>query len=120
MKKTEKIGATTKIKVYKEGTNKSLFSLRLIIFDPTKHFVSTDEAKDYWRKKDKMSTKKMKEEFISIFAAGVQVGRGKKKHWEFNKINKVAADDAIAIFIVPKKYRKEANKAIQEMELWNV
>jgi hypothetical protein len=115
MKKQQAIAKATKIKVYKEGTKKSLFSLRLIIFDPAKHFVSTDEAKDHWRKKDHMSKQKMKDEFISIFAIGIPVGRGKKKHWEFNKVPKTEAD---AIFIVPKKYRKEAAKAIENLEFF--
>ena len=56
----------------------------------------------------------MKDEFTSIFAQSTVVGRGRNKHMEFNKSVKTAAD---VIFIVPKKYHREALKAIQELEI---
>ena len=58
---------------------------------------------------------KMKDEFCSIFGASTIVRRGKTKHLEFNKTTKDAAN---AIFIVPTKYRKEAYKEIQNLELF--
>ena len=104
----------TKVQIYKQGTKQKLYQLRLIIFDPKKYFVSTDVAKEIWRKADKISKAKMKDEFTSIFATSTVVGRGKNKHMEFNKSVKTAAN---VIFIVPKKYHREALKAIQELEI---
>lgn len=108
------IGKATKIQIYKQGTKQKLYQLRLIIFNPEKHFVGTDEAKEVWRKADKIGKAKMKDEFCSIFAVTTIVGRGRRKHTEFNKSVKTAAN---TIFIVPKKYHKEAMKAIQELEI---
>ena len=112
MKKS--IGKATKVQVYKQGTKQKLYQLRIIIFDPKKHFVGTDEAKEAWRVSDRISKAKMKDEFCSIFAQSTVVGRGRNKHIEFNKTTKTAAD---TIFIVPKKYHREALKAVQELEL---
>ena len=108
------VGSATKIFVYKEGTKKILYTLRIILFDPKKHFIGTDEAKEAWRKTDKIPTKKMKEEFCSIFAVSTKVGKGRNKHLEFNKTTKNAAN---VIFIVPTKYRRDAYKAIQDLEI---
>ena len=108
------IGKAEKIYRTKEGTKQILFTYRIIMFDPKKHFVSTDEAKEAWRKKDRISKKKMKEEFCSIYATSTVVGRGKNKHIEFNKSMKLGAN---VIFIVPTKYRTMANKDIVNLEL---
>ena len=119
MKKKEldgfKHAKATKIPIYKQGTKQRLYSLRTIIFDPDKCFVGTDIAKEHWRITDKVSKKKMSEEFCSIFAESVMVGKGRNKHLEFNKTTKTAVD---TIFIVPNKYRREAYKVIQELELF--
>lgn len=113
-----KIKKTGKVKVYivKPGTKKILFTIRGFMFDPDKHFIGTEEAKELVRKETRTSKAKMKDEYFSIFANGFVVGRGRKKHIEFNKIPKDAAN---AIFIVPKKYRVEAFKNIQDMELYS-
>ena len=97
----------------KPGSKKILFSFRFIMFDPIKHFVSTDEAKEIIRKRIRISKKKMKEEFCSIYATYTVVGRGRNKHIEFNKTTKTAAD---VIFIVPVKYRSMANKDLVKLE----
>ena len=112
---TKTIGKAAKVKVVKPGTKQILYTLRIITFDPKKAFVGTDDAKELWRKQDRIPKAKMKDEFCSIFAASTVVGRGKNKHLEFNKTTKDAAN---AIFIVPIKYRKEAYKEIQNLELF--
>lgn len=104
-----------KIPMYKPGTKQRWFTLRMIIFDPEKCFIGTDIAKEHWRLSDRIGKKKIAEEFCSIYAESVMVGRGKNKHFEFNKVAKTAAD---TIFIVPNKYRREAYKAIQELEIF--
>ena len=114
-KKKELIGKSAKIKIVKEGTKQILYTLRIIIFDPKKYFVGTDEAKEYWRKHDRISKARIKDEFGSIFATSTLVGRGKTKHFEFNKSTKKEAD---VIFIVPNKHKKEAFKKIQELEFY--
>ena len=119
MKKKElegfKKAKSGKIPVYKAGTKQRIFTLRMVVFDPNKCFIGTDMAKEYWRVSDKIGKKKMADEFCSIFAASTLVGRGRNKHFEFNSVTKGAAD---VIFIVPIKHRREAYKAIQEMELY--
>ena len=114
---TKKIpGFKTIVKSYvcKEGSKKILFTLRIIIFDPGKHFVSTDEAKEYWRKEDRISKKKVKDEYCTIFASASTEGRGKSKHFEFNRSLK---DCANCIFVVPVKYRREAYKEILNLKV---
>jgi len=102
-------------KIYrtKEGTKQILFTFRFIIFDPKRHFIGTDEAKEICRKADRIPKAKMKDEFCSIYATSTTVGRGKNKHIEFNKSTKTAAD---TIFIVPKKYHRMALKDIEKLE----
>ena len=109
------IGAKVIDKIFrvKKGTRQILFSYRVIIFTPKKHFVNTDEAKEFWRKEDHISKEKMKSEFCSVYAASTVVGRGRKKHIEFNKTTKQAAD---VIFIIPNKYRREAFQDISKLE----
>ena len=109
------IGKAITQQIKKPGTKQNWFTLRFIIFDPEKHFVSTDEAKELWRKESKISKQKMKDEFISVFATAEVVGRGKTKHLEFNKTTKNAAN---TIFIVPTKWRREAYKEIQNLEVY--
>lgn len=109
-----KIGEFGKIfRVEKPGSKKILFTFRFIMFDPRKRFVGTDEAKDLFRKQMRISKKKMKEEFCSIYATSTTVGRGKNKHIEFNKSTKTAVN---VIFIVPTKYRYMATKDIEKLE----
>ena len=88
--------------------------MRFIIFDPKKHFVSTPEAKDLCRKEMRCSKKKMDEEYDSLFASWIKVGRGKNMHVEFNKSTKTGAN---VIFIVPKKHRREAWRVINTEEI---
>ena len=97
----------------KPGSKKILFTFRFIIFDPKKHFVGTDEAKDFFRRYTKISKKKMTEEFCSIYATSTVVGRGCNKRYKFNKSTKTEAD---TIFIVPVKYRRMAMKDLEKLE----
>lgn len=113
--KKQVIGKAFTEQIKKPGTKQNWFTLRVIIFNPEKHFVSTDEAKEMWRKESKISKQKMKDEFVSIFAVSTVVGRGKNKHLEFNKTTKNAAN---TIFIVPTKWRREAYKEIQNLEVY--
>ena len=112
MKKTEEI-RVHKIQM-KTSNNRPLYTIRFIIFDPIKHFVSTPEAKDLCRKEIHCSKKKMDEEYDSLFGSWIKVGRGKNTHVEFNKSTKAAAN---VIFIVPKKYRREAWQTINIEEI---
>ena len=90
------------------------YTIRFFIFDPKKYFIGTDEAKDICRKEMRCSKKKIKEEYDSIYAVWMKVGRGKNAHIEFNKTTKTAAN---VIFIVPKKYRRDAYKIINNFTL---
>ena len=112
MKKAEEL-RMHKIQM-KTSHNRSLFTMRFIIFDPKKHFVSTPEAKDLCRKEMHCSKKKMDEEYDSLFASWIKVGRGKNTHVEFNKSTKTGAN---VIFIIPKKYRKDAWTVINTEEI---
>ena len=112
MKKAEEI-RIHKIQM-KTSNNKPLYTIRFIIFDPKRRFVSTPEAKDLCRKEMHCSKKKMDEEYDSLFGSWIKVGRGKNTHVEFNKTTKNAAN---VIFIVPKKYRREAWQTINIEEI---
>lgn len=104
-----------KIQVLKEGSMKKVeYTIRFIMFDPKKHFVSTQEAKDLCRKEIHCSKKKMNEEYDSVWGVWMKIGRGKKAHIEFNKTTKTAAN---VIFIVPKKYKIKTWKILQNVEL---
>lgn len=109
---------TNEIKIHKIQmrtlNNNPLYTIRFIIFDPKKHFVSTPEAKDLCRKDMHCSKKKMDEEYDSLFGSWIKVGRGKNAHVEFNKTLKNATN---VIFIIPKKYRREAWQTINIEEI---
>lgn len=113
MKKKYEVAIGKIYRTEKPGSKKILFTFRFIIFDPDKHFVRTDEAKELIRKEIKVSKKKMKEEYCSIYATSMVVGRGRNKHIEFNKSTKTAED---TIFIVPIKYHRMALKDIEKLE----
>ena len=103
-----------KIQVLKKDSKQHDYTIRFTVFDPKKHFVSTPEAKDACRKQLHYSKKKMDEEYDSVYAVWMKVGHGKKTHIEFNKTTKAAAN---AIFIVPKKNRRDSYKIIDNLEL---
>ena len=107
-------GTAVKLYAYKPGTKKIDYTIRCIIFNPKNHFIGTDEAKEIWRKHDKIPKAKMKDEYCSIFATSCKVGRGKNRHFEFSKAVKTAAD---AIFIIPNKWRREFYKDIENLEI---
>lgn len=115
MRKEKKgIIMVNKVKVTRPGTNQAWFTMRMIAFNPDVRFVGTDEAKEYWRKKDRIGKQKMKEEYCSLFATVIEVGRGKKKHLEFNKVPKNAAD---CIIIVPTRWRSAAWGQLDTLEM---
>ena len=116
MSKDCTIAYGTGFKVYKEGTNKILYSLHCMIFNPKKAFISTDDAKNCVRLRNHYSKQKMKDEYTSIYAVCIKVGRGKNMHYEFNTSAKTAAN---CIFIVPKKWSREARKAIVNAEIYD-
>lgn len=98
----------------KENSNKIDYTLRYIVFDPKRFFVSTDFAKDVWRIITHKSKKKMNEEYDSVYAEYITIGRGKNKHVKFSKVPKNAAN---IIFIVPKAWRRHSYKVISNLEL---
>lgn len=108
MKKIKVGDIIGKVNVRKTG-KQPWFTIRFINFNPKKMFVGTPEAKDIFRKQMHCSKQKMKDEYDSVYATLIKIGRGKNKHVEFQITTKNAAD---TIFIVPKKYRKEAYKYI--------
>ena len=112
MKKTKEI-RVHRISI-KGANGKALFTMRFIVFDPKKHFVSTPEAKDLCRKDMHCSKKKMTDKYDSLFAFWMKIGRGRGTHVEFNKSTKAAAN---VIFIVPKKHRVDAWQALKTVEL---
>lgn len=106
---------SNKIKVLEHGSVKKInFTIRYFVFDPKKHFIGTDIAKDVCRTEMHCSKKKMNEEYDSIYGVWMKIGRGKNTHIEFNKSTKTAAN---IIFIIPKKHKREALKVLNQMEL---
>ena len=106
---------SSKIKVLKEGSETAVnYTIRFFVFEPKKHFISTQEAKDLCRKEMHCSKKKMDDEYDSMYGIWLKIGRGKNSHIEFNKTTKNAAN---VIFIIPKKHRREAWKHIGRIEI---
>lgn len=103
-----------RLKVFKEGTKRVAYTVRFIVFDPKKYFVSTPDAKDLCRKQMHCSKKKMNDEYDSIYGVWMKIGHGKNTHVEFNNTTKAAAN---VIFIIPKKYRRHAYEVINGTEL---
>ena len=104
-----------KIQVIKEGTEKKIeYTIRFVVFDPKKHFVNTQEAKDLCRKEIRCSKKKMDEEYDSLWGVWTKEGRGKKATIVFNKTTKTAAN---VVFIVPKKHKLRTWNILQNVEL---
>ena len=104
----------TSFKVTETGKKKILYSMNCFVFNPKKEFVGTDVAKDAIRKIKHCSKQKIKDEYTSIYATAIKIGRGKNLHIEFNMTPKNAAN---TIFIVPKKWLKEARKDVIEIEI---
>ena len=94
-----------KFEISKPGYKKNLYTVYFIIFDPKKHFVGTDEIKDFLRKERHLSKAKVKDEYDTVFATWEKAGIGRRRHIEFSISPKQAAN---TIFVFPKKYRKDA------------
>lgn len=102
-----------KIQVCKEGKKQHDFTIRFFVFNPKKHFIGTEEAKDLVRKDMHCSRKKM-DEYDSLYGLWMKVGRGKNAHVEFDKTLKSAAN---VIFIIPKSKRKRCWDIIRNIEI---
>lgn len=105
-----------KIAVKKPGTNRSWYTMRFIIFDPKKHFIGSDEAKEILKKELNwhISKKQLKDEYSGMYAVAETIGKGKMKHIEFNTCAKTAAN---AVIIIPNKVKREARKEINCMSI---
>ena len=106
----------TTFHVCKPGQKKSLYSMNCFVFNPKKHFIGSDVAKDAVRKIKHYSKQKIKDEYTAIYAVCLKVGRGKNTHLEFNTSAKIAAN---SVFIVPKKWLRDARRAVIETEIWD-
>lgn len=104
-----------KVYVSKDNNSKKIdYTMRFILFDPNKNFISTPEAKDLCRRDMHCSKKKMTDEYDSMYGLFSKVGRGKNTKIEFNKSTKNAAN---VVFVVPKKKRREAWRVLDSVRL---
>lgn len=109
MKKTSIIGGN--IKVFDEGKKRSKYTLDYVIFDPKKEPVTGDDAKRLAATRRKISKAKMKEDFDVIYAQAYKDRMERKKATFFKVCTKAFAN---CIFVVPKKWKKEAKTVINE------
>lgn len=100
-----------RVHVYKKGTNKSQYTMHYILFDPSRRVVTGDEAKALANKVMKISKKRLKEEYDVVYAMALKDRMDKQKVTIFKTCLKLHAN---CIFVIPKKYRKEARKEIGE------
>ena len=101
--------------VFKKNSIKKVeYTIRLFPFNPKKHFISTQEAKDISRKDMHCSKKKMTDEYDSIYGTWTKIGRGKNTQVVFNRSTKDAAN---IIFIIPKKWRRRTWKLLEGLYL---
>lgn len=110
MKKTEKIIGGN-IKVFDEGKRRSKYTMDYIVFDPKKNPQTGDDAKRIAAIRRKIGKAKMKEDFDVIYAQAYKILMGKKKATSFSTCTKAFAN---CIFVVPKKWKKEAKAVINE------
>ena len=90
---------------------KMRFTMHMIIFDPKKSAITSDEAKKIANTSMKISKARLKIEYDVIYAQAFKDTMGRKKVTMFKPCTKTFAN---CIFVVPSKWRKEAKKAISE------
>lgn len=93
-----------KFYVFWAGTKKHKFTVRYVVFDPKKA-ISSDEAKKLANKSMHITKREMSEKYDVMYAKSSKL----KRKLIFTFCVKPEAD---TIFIIPKKYRKEARKVI--------
>lgn len=103
--------AENRVHVMKKGTKKSLFTMHCVVFDPRKALTGDQVKRRANRGWMHISNKKLKENYDVIYALATKEKMGRKKVWVFKPVVK---PDANTIFVIPKKYRKEARKAIMD------
>ena len=97
----------------KPGTNKPWFTLRWITFKNNKA-MSGDNVKNEIRKIMKKSKATLDNEYDVIYARAFKVGKFNNVRTEYSTCVKPFAN---TIFVIPKKNRKEARKAISELSV---
>lgn len=105
-----------RVHVLEKGTKKSKFTMHYVIFDPKKKVVTADEAKNLANAVMKISKQKLKDNYDVIYAQAYKDRMGRKSVMCFKPCTKIFAN---CIFVIPKKWRKEARKAIQEYFVFN-
>ena len=105
-----------RVHVLEKGTKKSKFTMHYVIFDPKKKVVTADEAKNAANAVMKISKQKLRDNYDVIYAQAYKDRMGRKSVTCFNPCIKMFAN---CIFVIPKKWRKEARKQIQEFFLFN-
>lgn len=100
-----------KVRVFEEGKKKSKFTMHYVIFDPKKRAVTGDEAKKMANKVMKINKAKLKDEYDVIYAKAYKARMGRKNTTFYKLCVKMEAN---CIFVIPKKWRKEARKTISE------
>lgn len=109
---------TGKLSIMKPGTRKPWYTMRFVAFDPEKHFMGSNEAKEIFKPDLHISNQKLKDDYVCIYATKNIVGRGKNRHLEFSTcVERNAMKGADVIFMVPKKVKREAFKEIKVMKL---
>ena len=109
MKKTDIIGGN--VKVFDDGKRKSKYTMDYVIFDPRGRNLTGEEAKRLVDKRRKIGMTRMNEEFDIIYTQAYKDYLGKKKATFFKPCTKAFAN---CIFVVPKKWKKEAKKIISD------
>lgn len=94
----------SKIQVFFEGTKKHKFTVRFIVFG--KQAITTDEAKKLANRSLHITKRELAEKYDVLYGKCLKKGR----KIAFALCVKPEAD---TIFIIPKKYRKEAKKVIE-------
>ena len=105
-----------RVHVLQEGTKKSKFTMHYVIFDPKKKAVTGDEAKKMANAVMKISKQKLQDNYDVIYAQAYKDRMGRQKVTCFRPCTKIFAN---CIFVIPKKWRKEARKEISGFFIFN-
>ena len=105
-----------RVHVLQEGTKKSKFTMHYVIFDPKKKAVTGDEAKKMANAVMKISKQKLQDNYDVIYAQAYKDRMGRQRVTCFRPCTKIFAN---CIFVIRKKWRKEARKKISEFFIFN-
>lgn len=104
-----------RVHVYDEGKKKSKFTMHYLIFNPKKGFVvNKPEALEAANKVMHISNAKLMDRYDVLYCKASNDRMGRKKVWVFSPCPKPESN---CVFVIPKKWRKEARKAIFEFFL---